>query len=65
MQQMVICGLLGFARVLKAGHSGFMGYGDLWGFIFTWSIYNKSMLGFMGIYGDLFIINEPGENKSP
>ena len=25
-----------------------MGYGDLWGFIFTWSIYNKSMLGFMG-----------------
>ncbi len=36
--------------VYWAGHSGFMGYGDLWGFIFTWSIYNKSMLGFMGIY---------------
>ena len=41
-------------------------YGDLWGFIFTWSIYNKSMLGFITrelpinphksdrIYGDLW-----------
>ena len=33
------------------GFGGFMGYGDLWGFIFTGFIYNKSMLGFMGIYG--------------
>ena len=35
-----------------SGPGGFMGYGDLWGFIFTWFIYNKSMLRFMGIYGD-------------
>ena len=32
--------------IIITGHSGFMGYGhgDLWGFISTWFIYNKSML---------------------
>ncbi len=31
--------------MMQSGPGGFMGYGDLWGFIFTWFIYNKSMLG--------------------
>ncbi len=41
---------MGPLEVQSPGPGGFMGYGDLWGFIFTWFIYNKSMLGFMGIY---------------
>ncbi len=34
-----------------SGLVGFMGNGDLWGFIIT----HKSEWGFMGIYGDLWI----------
>ena len=51
-----------------------MGYGDLCGLVFTWFIYNKSMLGFIRTpsininphkskHG--YVINETGENKSP
>ncbi len=51
--------------VKKTGHSGFMGYGDLWvmgicGDFFAEFIYNQSMLGFMGIYGKPL-----GDIKSP
>ena len=34
-------------RIYMAGLVGFMGNGDLWGFIIT----HKSEWGFMGIYG--------------
>ncbi len=55
--------VLATVLVQYTGPGGFMGYGDLWGFIFTWFIYNKSMLGFMGIYGDLY--HPRATHKSP
>ena len=48
---------------LISGHSGFMGYGDLWGFISqTLFIINPclDLWGFMGIYG-----KPEGDIKSP
>ncbi len=53
-----------YALDLISGLVGFMGNGDLWGLIFT----HKSLSGFMGINGDLWI--DPGQDiinlhKSP
>ncbi len=37
--------------ILHTGPSGFMSNGDLWGDNLIVLIFNKSSLGFMGIYG--------------
>ena len=45
-----------FAMLFKSGHSGFMGYGDLWGFILQNQFILNPCLdlrGFMGNYGKL------------